>query len=411
MSETAIPSSSRPATARRGSILGTILLLVLAVVDPFAPVLAQDVELESLERQAEERFAVDDLDGARKLYRELAEKLTDDAEKGRILLLVAWTEHLAGEGLSTVVETLSDALALDPSLELAPELYSESFRRLGPQAMERAEIKRTIRANELVRRGFEDLRGNDLPAARTAFESALGLAPNQPQALFNLALVDLRVDRLDDAATGFERILALAELEPEAFSSELRGRALINLGVIFNRREMSADAAGMLERGLELLPEDADAWIHLGIAHRGQGDTAAALEAFRRAQALAPDHPQIAGHLAATRAQAERPPPDVTPKAPAPPPPSSPRPRLGLRFADIDYAALGISGVMVDAVVPGTAASRAGLLPNDLLLKIDGRPIPSPEALEDHLEATDTRVFVVELLRDNRPRKIELRFD
>ncbi len=66
---------------------------------------------------------------------------------------------------------------------------------------------------------------------------------------------------------------------------------------------------------------------------------------------------------------------------------------------------------MVEAVEPGTLASRAGLRPKDLILKIDGRDVTSPEDLERYAAESDQPSVVLDLLRDNLPQQIEVRLE
>ena len=62
----------------------------------------------------------------------------------------------------------------------------------------------------------------------------------------------------------------------------------------FARRGQFADAAALLRGGLESNPRDQESWLALGMALVGHADgfvTPAALQAFSRAKAIAPDHP------------------------------------------------------------------------------------------------------------------------
>jgi S1-C subfamily serine protease len=144
-------------------------------------------------------------------------------------------------------------------------------------------------------------------------------------------------------------------------------------------------------------------------------------EAFRRALAIQPDFVNAQENLAAVRhargqQQAGRTPmPGTRPQprqTPPPPPPPRLRPRLGLRFAEIDYSALGLKGVMVEAVEPGTAASRAEIHPNDLILKVNGRDVASPEELKRLIfEQPNGATITIDLLRANRPERVYLRLE
>ncbi len=62
----------------------------------------------------------------------------------------------------------------------------------------------------------------------------------------------------------------------------------------FARRGKFADAAALLQGGLEANPDDQESWLALGLALVGHADgfvTPAALQAFGRARAIDPAHP------------------------------------------------------------------------------------------------------------------------
>lgn len=581
--------------------IGITALALLASALLLAPGLgAQEIagedlpakELQQLELKAEELFAENDLEGAIAIYRQLASRHTAPGEKARVLVLAAWLELLAGRE-SQARLTLRDALVLAPELRFRPELYSDRFRELFLEARTQAEEQRDLAAYEATNRGLERLRERDYPAARAAFQEALGYRAGHPQALYNLALVELYDGRHDEALAHFEKLIALPEGEPGTpaeIGNELRALALTNLGFIYNRRQLSTEAVAALERAVELDERNAAAWKNLGVSRRRLGDPAAAAKAFRRAYDLDPDDPgainnlalayidtrewiaavallkkgtdrfpdnasmwlnlglaqagmgnaagavgsweaairndpQDAGgwasaaalHLAnhfleagdparvqaaaesllawrpgsadgwiykglAERARREwqaarqsleearrldptraathnnlgsvyfelrlldqaeeafsralaidsslaearenlaavartrelerggRPP--APPGAPSPPPAASgPRLSLGLRFADIDYAALGLKGVMVETVAPGSLAARAGLAPRDLILKVDGRDVSAPDQVERFARESGKKSVALDLLRDNLPRRVEMRLD
>ncbi|MGQ0614417.1 MAG: PDZ domain-containing protein [Planctomycetaceae bacterium] len=71
----------------------------------------------------------------------------------------------------------------------------------------------------------------------------------------------------------------------------------------------------------------------------------------------------------------------------------------------------GLQGVLVTQVTPGSAAEKAGIQPQDVVVKIDGLPIPAPAALKAALrgKAPGTSVHV-ELVRtgDVGPKTLEI---
>jgi predicted O-linked N-acetylglucosamine transferase (SPINDLY family) len=77
------------------------------------------------------------------------------------------------------------------------------------------------------------------------------------------------------------------------------GRAWTMLGVALRERD-PAEAEAALRRGAVIGPRDPDAHFHLGNLLREQGRSAAAIESYERALALAPDHPSLLNNYALT---------------------------------------------------------------------------------------------------------------
>jgi S1-C subfamily serine protease len=64
------------------------------------------------------------------------------------------------------------------------------------------------------------------------------------------------------------------------------------------------------------------------------------------------------------------------------------RPQLDARLSAVDYAPLGIRGLLVEAVVPGGLADRAGLLVDDLVLRAGGRPLTQASGLQAMIDSS-----------------------
>lgn len=591
-------SPSTDGLSVRSVLAAAIFALCLApslVAQP--PVTAETIGQETpdaggLEEQANLAFADDDLDRAISLYRQLATGL-EGKEKVRILLTQAWVEHLTGRDVEAL-ETLIDALALEPETPFRAELYDDDFHDLFFEAQKRATEKRAFLVNQAARRGIDSLRLGDLAGARRGFEDALRLQSDHPEAIYNLALVDLREDKKDDALAGFEKLVTLAESRPGTVAPAVHALALANLGYLYNLRQSSAEAEEVLEKAVRIDPKSASAWSNLGIARRrlgklqpavdaflsayhldstdtrvmnnlglsyidlkdwvsavailkqatdrtdtdpslwhnfglaqmGLGNEEGALASFRRAIEADPGdakgwasaaavqladyyyqhhdyaavlaeaerivgwRPQLAdgwtyqglarkatGDLAGARASFEKarslnptsaavhnnlggtyfdlglldeaeasfeqalridpglaeardnlkavremksrgavpaPPPGratspTRSAPPTPPPPPVSRARVGLKFSDTDYAALGLRGVLVESVDAGSAAARAGIEPRDLILEVDGRDVLGVDEFYRLIAGAGRDVVMIDLLRANEPRKVELR--
>jgi len=201
-------------------------------------------------------------------------------------------------------------------------------------------------------------------------------------------------------------------------------------------------------------PSLADGWTYQGLAKKATGDLAGARTSFEEARRLNPTsatvHNNLGGayfdlklldqaeasfeqalridpgfaeakeNLTAVREMKSRggaapapPPPGraTTTTRQAPPPPSPPvsRARVGLKFSDTDYAALGLKGVLVESVDAGSAAARAGIEPRDLILEVDGRDVLGVDDFYRLVAESGRDVVMIDLLRANEPRKVELR--
>lgn len=251
----------------------------------------------SLEAAAEEKYSAGDLEGAAALYRQLAVGTAAPKERMRLLVAAAWLEHQIGRS-NDAFELLRQGLADVPDFAFQSQNYTQDFVELYVKARDRALTERHQRANGLVQRSLQEIATEDLPRARATLVQALALAPDDPFALFNLALVDLKAGRRDAAVAGFERLLAVEAGHPGTVSAEVRASALGSLGLLYYEKDFLEDARRYLEQAAALDPTSARVWNNLGLALRKAGDIAGAERAFRKALELSPGDPQMANNLA-----------------------------------------------------------------------------------------------------------------
>ena len=282
-----------------GRWLPALLAVYLLLPVPASAQEATAGELAELERQAEDRFVEDDYQGAITLYRQLADRSPQRREKTRVLMYVAYLEHLLGR--DDAVATVRDVLIEDPDFAFRPELYNDTFTGIFYEGQQQAlEMRRSL-AEDNVRRGNEYLHQRDYGAARREFEAALAYRGDHPAALYNLALVDLYEHREEEAEAGFQKLLALGEtIDPRP-----RALALTNLGYLYERRGQYQEAETFLEQAVAINAENAQAWSILGASRRQLGKAADATEAFQRAHELAPADPQVMSNLALALVDAE----------------------------------------------------------------------------------------------------------
>ncbi len=128
----------------------------------------------------------------------------------------------------------------------------------------------------------------DVAAAHGVLVAGLTLEPDQPELMYEAALMAEKLGRHDELEMRLRRLL---ETKPD------HAHALNALGYSLAERNLRlAEARSLIERALEIAPNDpfildSKGWVQFRMA-----DTGAALETLNRAFGLRPD-PEIAAHL------------------------------------------------------------------------------------------------------------------
>lgn len=197
-----------------------------------------------------------------------------DRDLRRTLSLLATARRLARD--SPMPDLLEAGLWLDAGqLDQAERLIADLVRQHPGHPM-----VLQIQAQAAERRG-------DGAEALRLMHRAVELCPSWQQRL-NLARSAQRQGKMEEARAQLEAVLAILPGQP---------RALALLGQI----EL---VSGDLERATRIFAHLAEStpratlWSNLGLAHLFSGRTAEAAAAYRRAEALAPDHPGVALNLA-----------------------------------------------------------------------------------------------------------------
>ncbi|MGE0640504.1 MAG: tetratricopeptide repeat protein [Thermoanaerobaculia bacterium] len=346
------------------------------------------------------------------------------------------------------------AQALETSVRLAPGDARSWFNL----ALARLALERRIEGIDALRRAHQIDRADaeiSLQLARTYEQTgswveavallveATGAHPDRPllwlelgraqRGLGNAAGAEtslrraLESDPANAAGAGAPAALQLAESEisrnafaaavPDAaaatrFEPE-NGTAWAILGRAQQGAGDLAAAATSLARALELEPERADFAYNLGTVYLAQNRIADAENLFDRALTLDPAAREPA--LALARLQEARGTgrtATVSGRRAEPAPRNAPPPReLGARLAPVDYAPLGIRGLIVQAVTKGSLAARAGLEIDDLVLRGDGQPLTQVPTLMALVRNPEARSLQLSVLRAGRPVEIVLPLD
>lgn len=173
-----------------------------------------------------------------------------------------------------------------------------------------------------------------------------------------------------------------------------------------------AAARESLEEAQRLDPTRAATYSNLGSVYYQLGLFDEAVKALERALAIQPDFPDARANLRSVNEGRNRPRTLTDSRSPRQPAATTRTRRLGVRFADIDYEALGLKGAMIEWVEAGSPASRAGLRSNDLILKVDGRDVANVEQLQRHVASRPLGSRItLSLLRDNRPHRVDVQLE
>lgn len=258
------------------------------------PAPADDAQLE---QEAEQAYADGNLPRAVNLYREIAERQSEPRQKARLLVTAAWLAFQLGDA-EAARRDLESALFEDPETYFRTELYTPDFVALHQNALRDATLRRRREAVDLFNRAVSEIAADRYAQARELLRQGLRLMPDDPDGLYNLAVVDLRSGDTQAALAGFERVLALERGNPEGVPRELKSQALNNAAVIYFGLGQYSDAETALAEAVRIEPDDAKSWFNLALTREKLGRSDEALAALRRARELDPRDVDVLHQLA-----------------------------------------------------------------------------------------------------------------
>lgn len=255
--------------------------------DPAAPspAAAPTDELGKLEADAQLEYADGNLQRALELYLALAARHPRADDRARLRITAAWLSFQLADRAAAANQLVS-ALYEAPAAPFRAELFDPEFAALFQDALRDAVDRRARDAAERTALAVDAIRSGRFEEARRGLESALTLAPDHPDILYNLALVDLRQGRSDAALAGFERVLALERTRPEGLARELKSQALNNVAVLYFARGDYEVARTAIEDALKLVPNDPRGWFNLGVTLQKLGQIEPGYSALRKARDL-----------------------------------------------------------------------------------------------------------------------------
>ena len=201
--------------------------------------------------------------------------------------------HYMHEGrLEEALAALDRAIALNPNDSGYHQNRGLTLHRMGRDEEAVVAAREAIRVNPNNAGAWINL-GNALgdldqnEEAEAALRKAIELAPDTCEGHFNLGVLLSDLGRVHEAVAGIERAL---EIAPEdAF-------ALYHLGTIYcDKLRLYEKAVGLMEHALRLDTENPIFHQGLAVARCGAGDLPAAMDAYRKALELNPDH--VGAHM------------------------------------------------------------------------------------------------------------------
>ena len=231
-----------------------------------------------------------------KAIRELTALLAEDPG----MLVVLRTRAVAYAAAGRPADAVSDLRELERRGALSAEdavVLGDNLRLSGAPMDAIGVLERTSRENPefaqpLLSLAAVHVERRDLAAAEAAYGKALGIEPDNAEALRGMGDLALVAGDVEEAARRYSRIL---ELDGDDVG------ALSKLGVVRMRTGCADEAIALLRRAVERDPKNAEALLYLAGALAANGRPAEAVPFFERALSEAPRTTMALNGLGLTR--------------------------------------------------------------------------------------------------------------
>jgi tetratricopeptide (TPR) repeat protein len=163
-------------------------------------------------------------------------------------------------------------------------------RRAEAKNIRQAGIPAGVNLEQVYLEAIAHERAGRVAEALAGFEKAAALAPNLPQAHYNLGVAYSNHGRIADALNAFQRAVSLAPGFAEAQA---------NLGAALTEQDRLEAAVAALRKSISLAPDNPPVHNNLGTALKKQGRLQEAAAAYREAIRLSPAYAEAMCNLAA----------------------------------------------------------------------------------------------------------------
>jgi len=140
-------------------------------------------------------------------------------------------------------------------------------------------------AEELNNLAGTALKNGDILAAVNTYQTAMGMYPDDPVAYYNLGFI--LVDYLLDTQAGIPLLQKAVELDPD------NGDSWFYLGTAFAIIEDHQSAYDAFQKAVDINSKNDAAWYFLGMAAESLGNVDEALKAFNEALTINPNNPRV----------------------------------------------------------------------------------------------------------------------